>query len=304
MSSLNISNINKYYNADYIAHYTHLDAAKNILDSKQLLLGLREDSWDVLERASDFYSMDSSTRIPDNFEYLDSPEVFEFSKQHKLLNSIRQICFCKTKRSSGREDLYPDNLSFLHLRMWEEYGDLYKGVCFIFSKRELKEIIKDLEHIHYGNVRYEPINTIARATMNSGFSADRLKEIGAVAYIKEREKIVSKIALLKTRDYADENEFRIMKVFCSEKKEFIEYGNALKAVAYFPHYSTERAKKDYTGEGPGKIEEYKKTQRTVLDDCNKKGIEIIRINNYPFYIETEKDFIEDIRRHIDTIAKL
>jgi len=99
---------------EIVYHYTTLDNAIKILSCGTLKASLRKESSDPWERL--------------------------WLQQY---GSYAQICFCVDNEHYGR--------GFLKSRMWDQYGDKYKGVCIAFFLEDLK---KKSEGFEYAKIEY------------------------------------------------------------------------------------------------------------------------------------------------------
>lgn len=276
-----MSNLDKYFSNDILAHYTKLESAIEILKSNRLRLSLRSTAYDCLERLFGFDAYHIRSHIRENYDYAKSLEVHEvldyISEYYK---GIKQVCFCKTVRTNQYLNSI-DDLSFLHMRMWEQYSDCYKGVCLLFSR---KNLLQANPNCISGDIEYEDLSKLTSIRLDEGTDIDQLKEIGRDLYLPIREQQIRKLAFQKASDYREENEFRIMKTGCKENiNEYLDISNSIIAVAYFHGYSRERLYEERCKGKPCNFKncEYKAfvfKQLELFEHCKKNGIEILKVS--------------------------
>ena len=123
--------------ADTLFHYCKTSVAiENILFEKKLRLTSRKKSIDPIENIHPQIS-DAIAAYPEDIERLEKSTQKDAEKIEQNLksriNNIRQVCFCiNNEKVESKEDY-----GFIKPRMWDQYGENYKGVCLVFSKKEL-----------------------------------------------------------------------------------------------------------------------------------------------------------------------
>ena len=276
-----MNNYDKYYCTDILAHYTKLESAIEILKSNRLRLSPRSMAYDCLERLFGFDAYHTRSHVRENYDYANSSEVQEvLDYVSEYYRGIKQVCFCKTVRTNQYMRSI-DDLSFLHMRMWEQYADCYRGACLLFSKKKLLQANPDCLS---GDMEYEQLSKLTSVRLDEGTDIDQLKEIGKDLYIPIREQQIRELAFQKASDYREENEFRIMKTGCKEdKKDYLDISNSIIAVVYFPGYSRERLYEERCMNKPCSFKncEYRSfvfKQLNLLQYCNKQGIAILRVS--------------------------
>lgn len=283
----------KYYSTDIIAHYTRLESAIGILKSNRLRLSPRSMAYDCLERLFGFDARYVGSQVRENYYYADSLEVQQVQEHiSEFYKGIKQVCFCKTVRTNQFVKSL-DDLSFMHMRMWEQYADCYKGVCLLFSRDKLLQANPDCIS---ADMKYELLSRLTCGRLDEGIDIDQLKEIGKDSYITIQEQQILKLAFNKSSDYREENEFRIMKTRCkSDAEDYLDINNSLIAVVYFPGYSGERMCEEKSKDKPCHFKECKSfvlKQLEFLKHCKENEIEILRVaaENGRIDFETEEEF--------------
>lgn len=291
-----MSQDDKYYSTDIIAHYTSLDSAIKIIITKKLLLTPRSNSFDCLERIFGYDAHLARSQKRENDDYMHSEEVQQFQNQiSSFYAGIKQTCFCRTVQTNKYVKTI-DDLSFLHTRMWEQYADCYKGVCLLFS---MDKLIKANQDCLAGDMNYKPLSHLTCVRIDEGTDIDQLRELGQEAFLPIRKQQIIQQAFDKSSDYQEEHEYRVMKLNCSkEEKDYIDIKDSLVAVVYFPSYSRERMHEKSCNEKNCnyKICEYKSfvsKQIEFIEYCKKNNIEVLRITTNPFgsiRFETEEQY--------------
>jgi hypothetical protein len=130
---------------DIIYHYTKATTAvEHIFYKNRLKFSLMSNSIDTIEKSrfntgTVYFGADETSEM---FKR-NSNDINEMEKRiDSLLETAKILCFCKNdinnKYSSAniyRKDYY----GFLKPRMWDQYGENYKGVCLAFSKSKMIE---------------------------------------------------------------------------------------------------------------------------------------------------------------------
>ncbi len=218
--------------SDTIYHYTKASTAvEHILFKRQLRLSPRARSNDPIEKVGfilgrSFYGTDGKIHetLIKKYEKDANSIVQQIDNKVKY---AKQICFCLNHYSSEIEMGNPirkDDYGFLKPRMWDQYGDKYKGVCLAFSKQKILDnkgidIHSEIEYVDYYNLE-QNIDTI---DLNS------LDRIGFDVYNKNVQERVNGTFFKKHKDYKNENEFRIL-TYSKNNYEFLDIKDALTGI--------------------------------------------------------------------------
>ncbi len=153
---------------EYLYHYTSVDTAIKIICSDSLLFSPISNTNDTSESKMKI-AFDQSN-VKDRNEYLEMVKMIsEYFKQYA--HFVQILCFSvdanihkadyeKFKSSTGDRDIYYDvsGRGFALPRMWAQYADSNEGVCFIFNKKKLIEVIeRKVAFVKHGNVSYKRI---------------------------------------------------------------------------------------------------------------------------------------------------
>lgn len=268
----------QFYNEDYIAHYTSLDSAQKILDNNTIRLSNRANALDCIECVFPEGATRISSTNPENEQYLRGEEAQNFTQYNsKRQNQLHQACFCKTGKGESYHSHKLDELCFLHMRMWEQYADNYKGICFILSKERLQH---DNPKFIYRDMEYKSLDELGRIRMSKSIDGDKLKDFGADKYKEIQDKEILQMATSKAKDYENEKEFRVMQ-FSSAQYCYLDISNSIAAVALFRNLyynrEIERIKQLDQGNRPEamqNLKEFEKQQIKFQQACKSSGIQI------------------------------
>ncbi len=143
-------------------------------------------------------------------------------------DSVFQVCFCTNSSAKKFNDqTYPqfEKFGFAKPRMWDQYGDKYKGVCLILSKQE---ILKSLDRVRY---KYREIDYTTYQKFEKKMNNYNTK----LVKIKDHERcfntytdFIKEVVFLKHVDYQNESEFRICSF--SNEDQGIDISGSLKGI--------------------------------------------------------------------------
>lgn len=215
-----------YKDNDTIYHYTTSETAlSHILKSMKLRLNPRSQSSDPIENTEHFFSYSGSN----NGEGIPADALRLKDEAKKMLKNTKQVCFCKNnsiKDENGMNFLTFEKYGFAKPRMWDQYGDKYKGVCLAFSLKKILEIATAV------NIKGDNLNYITyRESEVSHHSIDtfRIARDGYDTYKKVYSDYLVRRLFNKHNDYIHENEFRFLS-FADSNYDYIDIKEALKGV--------------------------------------------------------------------------
>jgi hypothetical protein len=210
---------------DIIYHYTTMENALHyILDQGVLRFSPRAKMIDPIENMKPMVIQSYQGYIADRDE--DDKIRKELSTITEIITKrikeVNHICFCRNNNLEKTTEL--DYYGCFKPKMWDNYGQHYKGVCLVFSKSQLtisseKLVPGKVEYINYGTLRRQLYNV----------DYNRMKEIGIENYKQEIIERTNQLLLHKHKDYEIENEYRIMK-FSNYPEEYLKFNGALKAI--------------------------------------------------------------------------
>lgn len=235
------------FDKDLVFHYTKASTAlEHILFEKRIRLSPRKNVIDPVEKKNTFGKWIDN--LPADYDSaLNHPIKDSITRmllyEGQLHKSCKQVSFCKTVLSTTR---IKDNLGCVRPRMWDQYGDNYKGVCLIFSKKELmnenaesKIIDKDVEYLDYKDLeKVKPQTIDYQKFIKNPNSEERM--------IKQN---IEEAFFIKHNDYKDENEFRIISFDKNQQFVYLSTKKSLKGILYSEHCN------EYTKEQLNKFQE-------------------------------------------------
>lgn len=207
-----------YADDDTVYHYTSTDVAlAYIISECRLRLHYRRLSNDPIENTDYFFSSSGDSDTESAYKFRDTLK--------KMLDQVKQVSFCmnKIEHKSNTNTKNWEKYGFAKPRMWDQYGDNYKGVCLAFSRKALEKssekanmICEDVRYVDYHNLDI------------SHQSIDKYK-IGDDEYTKNFTTYVKKRLFKKHIDFNNENEYRICS-FNEGEFDYVDISNALRGV--------------------------------------------------------------------------
>lgn len=241
----NIEFLNWLRSDDVLAHYTKRSTAeKFIIPNNNILLSSKQNTSDLFDRitASEYavnLELNDSNTVKNEYK-LDQCRLFR--DKIALYNKNTKIaCFCKNIISNDNKFPF-DNYAFFHPRMWDQYGENYKGVCFLFSKSELSETNEAYyKNLFVKDVCYKNIRTLNHRGLHLYVRPESMFESSIEAAELAHLKAMVDMYSRKSIDYSDENEVRFI-LFPEEKdfseNQYLDIGQSLKGIVrIFPNNS-------------------------------------------------------------------
>jgi len=211
-----------YRNNDTIYHYTSTEnVLQFILKNKKLRFSPRKQSSDPIENTKEFISYSGNK---DGKINLKAKEVSEFVK--KEIEKTKQLCFCKNNIIKDEEHIFNisiEKYGFLKPRMWDIYGDRYKGVCLAFSLKALQNKTK-FTNIVDDNIDYLTFDMISQN--HQSFNVPEIIRTKQNDNFNKYLKLNIKRLFNKHIDYRDENEYRFCS-FSDTQYDFVDISDAL-----------------------------------------------------------------------------
>lgn len=210
-----------FKNEDIIYHYTKSQIAiEYILFEKKIRLSKRKKSNDPIENSSILKSLGgvNLTKEDDEKGKKQREELDEREKK------LQQACFCMNnhKIETNKYEYY----GFFKPRMWDQYGDKYKGICLAFDK---KELLKDPKIVLKRKICYSSFEDIKESL---DFNLNAINQLGYDKSKIEMEKIQNNFLLRKHTDYRDENEYRIC-TFNDDEYDYLDIEKSIKGIIVF-----------------------------------------------------------------------
>jgi len=205
---------------EFLYHYTSIGSAVKILENDSLKFSAINNTNDPLEAKPKIQENDS--KIEDSFT--------RAIKIFKEMNSvdIQLLCFARdmdkhlsTENERTRFSDYSGR-GFAYPRMWAQYAHNNEGVCFVFEKTKLMDLIENSlgpTLIASGNVEYVSqfqSFDLSKETIDSflkyidDFKTDKLKGIVCATFLMNNDDFVRYNYFHKLDDWAGEHEFRFL----------------------------------------------------------------------------------------------
>jgi hypothetical protein len=214
-------------NKDLISHYTNSKAAiENILEDGMLKIGKKINTDDPIENK--IYNFEAIVSDKNQIPMYEKwkPQV------EKFLRSAKLICFCKNIEPKKEDDLFTFHKGYIRPRMWSQYGEHHKGICLVFSKKELTKLIIARKFPDYYIFKKE-VEYTNKVSLQRSVYTFRQNHFSAnpIDFIKHNKSIYF---FSKIKDYRDESEFRIVLINKELNKNnddvFFPYENSLKSI--------------------------------------------------------------------------
>lgn len=208
----------------FVYHYTRAQVAiNNILKDSSLRFNPYNKTNDPLETKSWYLNIaDGVDKVISELNNGEKRKILDklldFSQaQESILNEIKSIfkiiCFTRDNPNQPKSPTLTSTSGFLrgwgHPRMWAQYAENHKGVCLMFDRDKLNEVIFEAYKsckIYQGEVKYlnEPIPEDIKS-----IKYEDLIEFGIIKVIhKKIEENINRFFFQKARDWQDEFEYR------------------------------------------------------------------------------------------------
>ena len=186
-------------------HYTNYSIAiENILNENTILFNRVNRTNDPLE-FENFIHIASWSNEKEKSVMFDLLEIGKTCNDI-VKNKFKICCFCIDKDIEDFNDYTSyTNKGYCRSRMWSQYGNGHKGVCLIFNKDRLLEIIKNnFKNVFAGEVHYKNNLSYLLDVTDIDYDIDRkMKPFERVI------KYINEYLFHKFADYKSEQEFRI-----------------------------------------------------------------------------------------------
>jgi len=177
------------------------------------------------------------------FGSMDGNELpLEISKYGAQLNNYlksnhKVACFVTDNQeatiASDSPSTYLPERGFARPRMWAQYADNHSGLVLVFNKSKLeRSILSQFSDVFLGPIEY--MNDINSLSRDNPFiiDFDKLSRIGTDKYFKEHiVKHNKAIFFRKSKDWAQEREWRFVLQEKNPGDQFFEIGASLEGVA-------------------------------------------------------------------------
>lgn len=155
-----------------------------------------------------------------------------------LKSKANVLCFTADHSLSGNHIQDIHRRGYGHPRMWAHYAGNHTGVCLIFLKSEITNIItqgfSSTHTIYHGPVTYCD-RTIAVDAFNSPYTVNvyELDQLGLDEYVKRHVAIHHRwLFFEKLKDWSGENEYRWVLFGSSSQALYMDFGRSLAGIMF------------------------------------------------------------------------
>ena len=225
---LTINDLDNYNKDDkFIYHYTNYNVAiENILNTNTLLFNKVKKMNDPLEFENFIHAASWNDEIQKD-------EMFKLLRIGKESNNIvknkmKICCFCiDTDISEYIDYVHCINKGYSRSRMWSQYANGHRGVCFIFNRIKLIEILKrQYDDVFSGEIHYR--NNLFNIFNFTDIDYETAKNMNPLEWVKRH---IPEYLFYKVDDYKSEQEYR-MAVFSDDDSDniLIDFEDSLEGV--------------------------------------------------------------------------
>jgi hypothetical protein len=239
-----------------VYHYTSIQTSiENIFPSNRLRLSPVSSASDPMEHALPNPSVSCYGYEADHLRLNETVDGNGIAKKiNAYYRSLRQLCLCRNSEIDF-DGQYPgvfepiDHFGFAKPRMWDQYGDKFKGVCIALSRPKLEEqLSSDYRLI---NITYSKNHFFRPNIDTSGVDLNQIEKDGEQKYLRSRyESEVKKISV-KHNDYRDENECKVITA-TEDDYAYLDLSRCIQGIFF-----TNRLNYAYESFLMGKAKEYK-----------------------------------------------
>jgi hypothetical protein len=217
---------------ELLAHYTSAAVAMEyVIPSGQLRLSPYERMRDPVENK---YVQPGIPMFPEG----PAPSSAMCESVWAHVKEVRDGCRLLSLTRDATDPNIPGDTfgaSWSRPRMWEQYGDLHRGVCLVFDRQRLENALRRAfprtGTLYTGPVEYSRsgiADSAAEALRGVDVRGDEAAVLDAVAsYIEDN---YDAFFFLKHDDFESEREFRALVTARSDEYLFVDYDDAVQAV--------------------------------------------------------------------------
>lgn len=211
---------------DCIFHYTKLSTGlEKIIETQQLKYSSLRNTNDPKEYQDIQFNIAGNGVCKEYSKELNSETLSYMSTLWK--DKSRILCFCHNTENNHANGIHGYSKS----RMWSQYADNHKGLCFVFSKealqKHIKTVIKPKEHnFFFEDVIYEQTRIHCRTIDRDNILRYGPEECAYQHLINNYKELF----FLKNFDYKDENECRLVLISKTNNPEYLDISSSLKGV--------------------------------------------------------------------------
>lgn len=217
-----------YYleSSDCIFHYTKLSTGlEKIIETQRLKYSSLRNTNDPKEYQDVQFNIAGNVVCKDYTKELGTETISNISRLWK--DKSRILCFCQNSENNHNHGIHGYSKS----RMWSQYADNHKGLCFVFSKEALGKHISNTMNpneyeIFFENVIYEQKRIQCRT-----LDRDNILKYGPEEYAyKHLINNYKELFFLKNYDYKDENECRLVLISKNNNPDYLDISSSLQGI--------------------------------------------------------------------------
>lgn len=206
---------------EYLFHYTRSENYRKILDNQTLLFNNIHKTNDPYENKKfDFFDITEIRKDEKSYETDDEIRWF-FNQLNRIKNRIvRSLSLSKGVYNFNTLN-EKNRPGYFLPRMWAQYGNNSKGVCFVFDKAKLLEQLKanldDRYHFFDGSIEYRDITEETYSLSLEKIIKNRRNEVFGYKSANKQELMIKNIIknihdyyFVKDTDWKGENEYRVI----------------------------------------------------------------------------------------------
>lgn len=227
---------NDIFNNNMVCHYTHHKAAESILRDGSLNFSTLASCDDPRESKNWSFNFIGQYQMQCIKNFPDVPNIFSSA----IINNSKVLCFCgwNSENIDFSNDMIPHyreayyRAGFARSRMWSQYGEKHTGICFVFDRTQIEEEFNstfDTKKIFSGSVEYQHYReSFVKARKFDCMNI--LNQSIDEALKKQIETYYHEYFFLKSMDYRDEHEYRLIVIVDNNDSISLPIASSLKAV--------------------------------------------------------------------------
>lgn len=221
----------------YLYHYTSIEKALDfILKDRTLMFNSLRGTNDPKESKNWKFDFHVEDKLSPTYD--ESMKLWH-DVSEEIKTKCKVLCFSKDMPGLGQDminDIYLRG--FAKPRMWAQYGDNHKGLCFAFERKRIEALLIEqfgqCAELYGSDINYKN-SPLKGDITRSPYTLDYplLREVGIAEYVKLHiDTYNAELIFEKSLDWRDENEYRFLKHIDSLENQFLHFENALKGIVF------------------------------------------------------------------------
>ncbi len=237
-----VFSIGRNDNKKYIYCYISENISMEILSSMKIKFCPIGNFNDPLEKTLQLFFIEEDVKIK-NLDKIRLLDTLKKTLSEYYNENFRALCFTQDKPITNRTMISQSHRGYMRFRMWSQYANEGKGICFILDKEKTDNAFKELmtqKDIFYSNnsVKYSDNNGDSKVF---SFKISELLSLdkGIDVISPKIKKYYKDYFFTKRTDWSEENEYRYF-VFTDEEL-FLDISNLLVGIVV-GYYSSKKIK--------------------------------------------------------------